>query len=414
MLNHTYLQTRLLHLLGIHSPVGYTDPVVRYVCEQLGELGIPYELTRRGAIRATLASQSDLPARAIVVHLDTLGAMVADIKDNGRLSIVPLGTWSARFAEGARVSIFAPKVIYRGTILPLMASGHVYNDKVDTQPVSWDNLEVRIDEVTGTLQSTRELGIRVGDFIGVDAQAEFLPNGFLVARHLDDKAGVATLLTVAKAIREHAIELPQTTHLLFTISEEVGIGASAVLHGDISEMVTIDNGTCAPGQASTEFGATIAMADSSGPFDFHLTHQLLRLCEDNHIPHARDVFRYYRCDSASAVEAGNDIRTALAAFGVDASHGYERTHMRALDAIGRLMLAYVQSAPLTQGKTCLMEGLHHFPETRTVPVGPLLHEAINRTLQEPLGGSDNDQDANAPATANAEDQPDSPAPIPNG
>lgn len=385
-IDHAYLQERLLHFLGIHSPVGYTDPIVREVCSELERLSIPHELTRRGAIRATLKGKSDLPARAIVVHLDTLGAMVADIKDNGRLSIVPLGTWSARFAEGARVSIFAAKTIYRGTILPLKASGHVYNEEVDTQPVSWANLEVRIDEITGSLESTRDLGVRVGDFIGVDAQAEFLPNGFLVARHLDDKAGVATLLAVAKAIREQKIELPQTTHLLFTISEEVGIGASAVLHGDIAEMVTIDNGTCAPGQASTELGATICMADSSGPFDFHLTHHLLRLCEEAKIPHARDVFRFYRCDSASAVEAGNDIRTALTAFGVDASHGYERTHIRALDAIGRLMLAYVQSAPISPGRAHLEEGLRHFPETRKVPVGPLLHEEAARVVQEPLRG----------------------------
>jgi peptidase M42 family hydrolase len=383
-LDQAYLKKLLLHFLGIHSPVGYTDPIVREVCKELDQLGISYELTRRGAIRATLAGETSLPARAVVAHLDTLGAMVADIKDNGRLSIVPLGTWSARFAEGARVSIFAKESIYRGTILPLKASGHVYNTEVDTQPVSWDNLEVRIDAITVNLENTRKLGIRVGDFIGVDAQAEFLANGFLVARHLDDKAGVATLLAVAKCVRERRIPLPQTAYLLFTISEEVGIGASAVLHGDISEMVSVDNGTCAPGQASTEFGATLAMADSSGPFDFHLTHHLLQLCEDFEITHARDVFRYYRCDSASAVEAGNDIRTALVAFGVDSSHGYERTHIRSLEATGSLLLAYLVSAPISAQRSCMEEGLTHFPETRIVPMDSVSPQESSRVLQQPL------------------------------
>ncbi|MDX1268012.1 MAG: nicotinate-nucleotide--dimethylbenzimidazole phosphoribosyltransferase, partial [Oceanisphaera sp.] len=39
------------------------------------------------------------------------------------------------------------------------------------------------------------------------------------------------------------VELPVDCHPLFTISEEVGSGASAILHGDVAEMLTLDNGT---------------------------------------------------------------------------------------------------------------------------------------------------------------------------
>ena len=55
------------------------------------------------------------------------------------------------------------------------------------------------------------------------------------------------------------------------------------------------------------------MKDSAGPFDYHLTHKLLELCNDYGIRHQRDVFSHYRCDSASAIEAGNDIYNATAA-----------------------------------------------------------------------------------------------------
>ena len=40
-----------------------------------------------------------------------------------------------------------------------------------------------------------------------------------------------------------------------------------MLHGDVAELVSIDNGTIAPGQFTSEYGVTIAMQDSSGPFD---------------------------------------------------------------------------------------------------------------------------------------------------
>jgi len=110
--------------------------------------------------------------------------------------------------------------------------------------------------------------------------------------------------------------------------------------------VTIDNGTVAEGQSSRESGATIAMMDSSGPFDYHLTRKLLDLCREHEIQHQRDLFRHYRCDSASAVEAGNDTRTALICFGIDASHGYERTHLNALRSLAELTGLYLQSEPV--------------------------------------------------------------------
>jgi putative aminopeptidase FrvX len=108
-------------------------------------------------------------------------------------------------------------------------------------------------------------------------------------------------------------------------------------------MVSIDNGATAPGQNSRETGVTIGMADSVGPFDYHLTRKLIRLCEDERIPHQRDVFRHYRSDSASAIGGGADVRTALITFGIDASHSYERIHMNALESIARLVCAYAAS-----------------------------------------------------------------------
>ncbi|MFZ1745479.1 MAG: hypothetical protein WAU17_06140, partial [Nitrospirales bacterium] len=101
-----YLLQILQKLLAIPSPTGYTDQIVHAVSGELKQLGIPFELTRRGAIRATMAGKVSTPDRAIVAHLDTLGALVKWLKNNGRLAIVPIGTWSSRFAEGARVTVF--------------------------------------------------------------------------------------------------------------------------------------------------------------------------------------------------------------------------------------------------------------------------------------------------------------------
>lgn len=346
-INEDYLKDVLKRLLEIPSPSGMTDAIVKFVCDELDSHAVTYELTRRGAIRATLKGRTQKPRRAVVSHLDTLGGMVKELKRNGRLSLVPIGNWSSRFAEGGRVTIHSDGDIKtQGTVLPLKASGHTYNDEVDTQPTTWNNLEIRLDLPGSTLHSLWECGIRVGDFISFDPRPEFGENGHINSRFLDDKAGVATMMAAVEAMKTHDLSPSFNSSLLFTISEEVGVGASHILRGNIAELVSIDNGTIAPNQNTCEFGATIAMLDSSGPYDIHLTKHLIDLCMEEHIEFSRDVFLHYRSDAAAALEAGNDIRTALVCFALDASHGYERTHISSLISVTKLIVSYLQSPPL--------------------------------------------------------------------
>ncbi|MBF0451831.1 MAG: osmoprotectant NAGGN system M42 family peptidase [Candidatus Magnetomorum sp.] len=344
-LDYAYLTKHLINLLNIPSPSGYTDQIVHYVGDELQKLDIPFHVTRRGAIRATIKGRHHDLDRAIAVHLDTLGAMVKHLKKNGRLKIAPIGTWSSRFAEGARVTIFTGQGPFRGTILPLKASGHAYGDEIDTQKIDWDHIEIRVDEKCRSKQDLVQAGFDIGDFVAVDAAPELTPNCFLNARHIDDKGGVAILMTLAKWIVEKKVVMPVDCHLIFTILEEVGYGATAVIQNDVVEMVIIDNATVAPDQNSSEYGATIAMMDHDGPFDYHLTHKLINLCVENQITYSRDIFNYYKSDAASAIQAGNDTRTALVGFGVDGSHGYERVHTSSLLSVATLMGVYVQSMP---------------------------------------------------------------------
>lgn len=338
-----YLRDVLGRLLAVPSPTGYTDEIVRCVSEELTRLDIPFTATRRGALMALYGGDQEEGARAVVSHLDTLGATVKRIKDNGRLELVPIGTWSARAAETTRCTLFTDTGSLRGTVLPLKASGHTFNDEIDTQGVGWQHVELRIDADARDRASVEALGVNVGDTVAFDPGTEMLDNGYIVSRHLDDKAGCAAMLAAMKAMRQSGVKTPVDIHFIFTITEEVGSGASAVLLDQVVAMVSIDNGTTAPGQNSAETGVTIGMADSVGPFDYHLTRKLVRLCESESIPYQRDVFRYYRSDSASAVGGGADVRTALITFGVDASHSYERIHLNALESIARLVCAYAAS-----------------------------------------------------------------------
>ncbi len=340
-----YLRETLLELLLTPSPTGRTDAVMQLIGEKLRDLGVEFDVTRRGVLVANLVGQQPGADRAIAVHADTIGCMVKRLKDNGRLEIVPVGTHSARFAEGAHVTIFPDDIrtTYTGTLLPLKSSGHNYGDEVDTQGVGWALVEVRVDEPVSSAADLAALGLQVGDFVALNADPVITSAGYVKSRHLDDKAGVAALLSAVKAVVESGVALPVSAHLLVTIGEEVGMGATHGLDTDVAEFIAIDNAVVAPGNESREDCVNFGMQDSSGPFDYHLVRRLISICRTHEIPYRRDVFRYYRSDAAPAVEAGLESRTALVGFGVDSSHGHERTHLDGLRRMAEFFALYLQT-----------------------------------------------------------------------
>jgi len=274
---------------------------------------------------------------------------VSTIRDNGRLGLKPIGTWSSRFAEGGRVTIFTGERAYRGQVLPLLASGHAFNEMIDQLPVGWDQVEVRINQHVESAAETRALGIGPGNFVAFDSDPEWDETGYITARHLDNKAGAAAALTALKALLDGGVTPEVDLQVMFTVTEEVGTGAGASLESRAVEFVGIDIGPVAPGQNARETGVTLCAQDTSGPFDRLLTLKLRKLCRQHEIPCQTDVFRYYYSDANSAIVAGHDVHHALLTFGTDATHGYERTHRNSLVSLANLLVVYAQTGLLQAG-----------------------------------------------------------------
>ncbi|MEZ5572523.1 MAG: osmoprotectant NAGGN system M42 family peptidase [Halioglobus sp.] len=349
-IDESYLHRCLQEMLAIPSPTGFTDEIVRYICRALEDLGVQYTLGRRGTIKVCLPGRDNSRARAIANHIDTIGATVASIKASGRLTIKPVGTWSSRFAEGGRVTIFSSNGSYRGQVLPLLASGHAFNEQIDQLPVGWSQVEVRINQPVHSAEDTRALGIGPGDYVAFDSDPEWDNSGYITARHLDNKAGAAANLAALKVLLEHNVKPPVELQMMFTGTEEVGTGAGSSLDERVSEFVGIDIGPVAPGQNAQEIGVTLCAQDTSGPFDRLLTRKLRQLCRENGIICQTDVFRYYYSDANSAIVAGHDVRHALITFGTDATHGYERTHRDSLTSVAQLLVLYAQAPLLDQSE----------------------------------------------------------------
>ena len=174
---------------------------------------------------------------------------------------------------------------------------------MDQLPISWDQVELRLDAYCATRADCEALGVAVGDFVAFDPLPEFTDSGHISARHLDDKAGVASVLTAFKAVVDAGVKPPVTAHLLVTGTEEIGHGASHGLDPEVAEIVSVDAAVVAPGQQSREESVTVAFGYGVGPFDYHLTRRLARLGLDHGLDVVRDVFDHYRSDVAAALEA---------------------------------------------------------------------------------------------------------------
>ncbi len=341
-----WLLAVLDELLAVPSPTGATDAVARVVAARCAELGIPTRQDRRGTLIGRLMAQGSADGagarRAVTAHLDTIGMMVAEVRPDGRVRLVPVGTHSPRFSEGARVVVLrdaSPDLT--GTVLPLRASGHAFGDAVDELPHRWDLVELRLDADVADAAGVAALGVRVGDLVAHVARPEHTPSGHVVTRHLDDKGGVAALLAACRALQLAGVAPGVDVDLLFTVSEEVGHGASHCVAPSVEELVAVECAVVAPGHASTEHGVTLVMQDMNGPTDRRLNARLEALAGDAGVTLNRDVFTHFRTDAAAAIVAGADVRTAIVGFGVDATHGHERTHVDGLVATARLLAAYL-------------------------------------------------------------------------
>jgi len=338
-----YLLRILTELLNIPSPTGLADPAITYVEQAMRELNLEPLRTVKGALVAEWTGQSDNAPRALTAHADTLGAMVKEIKPNGRLKLTNIGgfAWNTVEGEGCQVFTAAGRAI-RGSLLLAKASAHVYGKAVGETHRSAEMMEVRLDERTSSAAETRALGIEVGDFVAFDPRVEVSETGFIRSRHLDDKACIASVLAAVKAMQEAGISPAQRTTLHISNYEEVGHGAATGFPPDLVELVAVDMAAVGDGQTSDEFHVTICAKDSGGPYHHGLTQRLRESAQENGIPYKGDIYPYYGSDGEAFWRAGGDVQVALIGPGIDASHNYERTHMDALVATTQLVMTYLR------------------------------------------------------------------------
>ncbi len=318
---------KTVELLAIDSPSGYTDRAAEWVRSEFASLGFDAKITEKGGVLVTL-SEGDKPEDGLLLeaHTDTLGAMVAEVKGDGRLRLTNLGGLLPvnTECENARVYTREGRVV-EGTFQLVNPAAHVNPSYVDTSR-SYDTMELVLDELVSSAEEARGLGIEVGDIVAFDPRTRVTSSGYIKSRFLDDKLSCGILLGFAKYLSDKGIKLSRPTYVHITVYEEVGHGGCAPVPACVTEAISVDMGCVGPGLSCTERTVSICAKDSGGPYSYKVVGKLIDAAKHEGAEYAVDVYPRYGSDVEATLSAGYDIRHGLIGAGVAASHGYERSH----------------------------------------------------------------------------------------
>ncbi len=314
-------------LLAIDSPTGYTARAAQWVSDAFAALGFSARRTEKGGVLVDLGGRDPADGLLLEAHTDTLGAMVAQIKGDGRLRVSPLGGMSANNGEAENVRVYTRSgSIVEGTFQLCNASVHVNGDYA-TAKRTFDTTEVVLDADANTAEAVRALGIEVGDIVCFEPRTRRTSTGYLKSRFLDDKLSVGILLGLAKYLHDTGIVPARRVYAHITVYEEVGHGGSASVPQGVTEAISVDMGCVGEGLQCTERQVSICARDSGGPYSYEVVGRLIDAAKRTHADYAVDVYPHYGSDVEATLSSGYDLRHGLIGAGVYASHGYERSHI---------------------------------------------------------------------------------------
>ncbi|HHU56206.1 MAG TPA: M42 family metallopeptidase [Acholeplasmataceae bacterium] len=338
MINKEYVLEFTKKILSIDSPSGFTKNIINFLVSECESRNLDFYKNNKGNLFINFPGESNYTV-GLSAHVDTLGAMVRSIKGDGTLAFTTIGGPILPTYDGEYCKIYTRDgKVYTGTFLSNAPAIHVY-DKARTLERNTDNMHIRLDEVVKTKDDVLKLGINSGDFIAIDPKTVITKNDFIKSRFLDDKISVGILFGLIDYLQKNKVTPKQSLKIIISTFEEVGHGASNI--PEVDELISVDMGCIGLDLNCTEYDVSICAKDSSGPYDYDITTNLIEICKKMNINYAVDIYPFYSSDASAALRAGNNIKAALIGPGVSASHGMERTHWHAVLNTLKLLIAYI-------------------------------------------------------------------------
>lgn len=232
----------LERLLGVPGLSGHEDRVRRVIAGELDTLGCSHQTDRLGNLWTTFKGIG--PSVLLFTHMDQLGFVVRKVEEDGFLRLTRLGGVPERALASQEVAISTPKGDIPGIIGNKSHHATTPEEKYAVVRVG----DLYVDCGFESAQEATAAGIRIG------SPVVYAPGSFSMGAHriaapaLDDRAGCAVLIEVARALVRRSGG--PTVHLAFTTQEEFNLrGAlplAEILKPDIAIQIDLMLATDTP------------------------------------------------------------------------------------------------------------------------------------------------------------------------
>jgi endoglucanase len=227
----------------------------------------------------------------LMAHMDQIGLMVTQITDEGFLRVTPIG--------GLKTYM----LLYRQVVFANGVHGVInFEDDGEQEKIDipWKQLYVDIGACD---KKTAEEMVAVADVCTYLPVYVNLGENRLAGPAMDNRAGCAILLEVAKRIRETRHEAT----FVFSVQEELGLRGAMVAAYSQQPDLAIAVDVCAtgdiPGAVPMEVamgkGAAIQVMDAHSISHVGLRRHLVNLAKKNNIPHQLEIMSYGGTDGAA-------------------------------------------------------------------------------------------------------------------
>jgi putative aminopeptidase len=216
------IKSDLMDLMLIPGLSGHEDRVRRAIASKLSKLDIDTATDTLGNLHAHFDGIG--PRVMVFTHMDQLGFIVRKIEANGLLRLERLGGVPERALLAQDVLI----CVKEGHDVPGVIANKSHHatspaEKYTVTPYS----ELYVDTGHNSAEAVRAAGIRIGQPVVYAPVAKELAGDTISGTSIDDRAGCAVLLALARALKTRTSGPP--VDLAFTVLEEFNLRGAQTL-----------------------------------------------------------------------------------------------------------------------------------------------------------------------------------------
>lgn len=211
----------------IKATSSHEDAMRHYLKEKMTPYVDEIQYDGLGGIFGIIKSKyPDAKTVMVASHMDEVGFMVAKIRDNGSLKVVPLGGWNSQVVSAQRFVLQTREgeiPVISSSIPPHLLRGTAAAGSIDVS-------EILFDAGFESKEEAMAYGVRPGDTIVPDSETILCANGKnAIGKAWDNRYGCLMIVHILQALAGK--ELPFNLVIGANVQEEVGIrGAKVSAH----------------------------------------------------------------------------------------------------------------------------------------------------------------------------------------